>query len=352
MLKRMRYNNQNSREISGVVLPLAVIAGTAGCCYYYREIEGAAKCFGGIARKLITCISQPHYDDKNPPTAYEELIGNTPLIKLHHLSKFLRRSVYVKMESMNPGGTGKDRAALSIIQHAEETGLLPPPSTSIFLNTSTNTSTKNNDDKVNSAITATSSDLTETFNNQEFVSIHSPLDEQLVKLIREAISKRSRTGGLVVEGTSGSTGIALATLCAARGHACLVVMPDDQAVEKQSLLKALGAIVHVVPNAAISNPNHYVNIACKAAILARERLGIQAVFGNQFENYANYDIHYRQTGPELWNQCPQLDAFCMSSGTGGTISGVGSFLKEKKQNCKIVVSIRQLRDVSIDLRCP
>jgi cysteine synthase len=269
--------------------------------------------------------------DRTPVTAYETLIANgTPLVKLEHLSSLLKRSVYVKMESLNPGGTGKDRAALSMIRHAEEEGILPRPKRHDFTTTTTDKT------EVSSAMAAL-----DVRDKSEFSSTSAPKEEDLllIEMIRQSmLSPRSQTGGLVVEATSGSTGIALATLCAARGHACLVVMPDDQAVEKQHLLKTLGATVHVVPNAAISNPNHYVNIARKAALLAEEQLGIPTLFGNQFENQANYDIHYRQTGPELWRQCPQLDAFCMSSGTGGTIAGVGTFLKERNPQCQIVVS--------------
>jgi cysteine synthase A len=196
-----------------------------------------------------------------------------------------------------------------MIQQAESTGHLPPPSASFD---------------------ASSSNWTWT--------ITEPLDstDGLQDSIRRAMVQ-SRTGGLVVEGTSGSTGISLATLCAARGHACVVVLPDDQASEKKAILTTLGAIVHVVPNCAISNPNHYVNIARRIAETARVKYNIRAAFMNQFENEANFRVHYTTTGPELWKQCPQMDAFCMSSGTGGTIAGVGSYLKEKSGNVRVVL---------------
>jgi cysteine synthase len=223
------------------------------------------------------------------------------MVKLHHLSTITKRTIMVKMESLNPGGTGKDRAALAMIQAAESNGELPSPCARIQM-----APTKTTDMSDTSSI------------------IHMAM-------------LTSRTGGLVVEGTSGSTGISLATLCAARGHACLVVLPDDQANEKKLILTTMGAVVHVVPTASISNPLHYVNVARRTAQRAREEFGIQAVFMNQFENAANYHIHYTTTGPEIYHQCPQLDAFCMSSGTGGTIAGVGTYLTSLKPSVRIVL---------------
>jgi cysteine synthase A len=96
-----------------------------------------------------------------------------------------------------------------------------------------------------------------------------------------------------------------------------VVMPDDQADEKQVLLKTLGVTVTVVPCSGISNKDHYVNTARR---MAQESGGI---FIDQFENLANYQAHYEETGPEIWDQTKgKVDAFVMSAGTGGTIAGV------------------------------
>ncbi len=121
----------------------------------------------------------------------------------------------------------------------------------------------------------------------------------------------------VVEGTSGSTGIALAYQCNARGYKLHIVMPDDQALEKRQLLMNLGAHVVIVPSCAIASKDHYVNTARRLA----DELG--GVFVNQFENVANYQVHYDITGPEIWRQLNgQIDGFVMSSGTGGTIAGV------------------------------
>jgi cysteine synthase A len=261
---------------------------------------------------LLTKRRRKSDDDANTLlTAYEHLITNgTPLVKLRHVSKLLGRNLYAKMESLNPGGTGKDRAALSMIRNAEDQGLLPQPNADYDLLLHEELlPDKNGDNNIN------------------------PLHSMILQAMQI-----SRTGGLVVEGTSGSTGIALATLCAARGHACLVVLPDDQAKEKQDILRAIGAVVYEVPTAAISNPKHYVNIARKLAKLARETFHVQAVFMDQFENAANYHIHYHQTGPELYRQLNgRIDAFCMSSGTGGTIAGVGTYLKERDEGIRIVL---------------
>jgi cysteine synthase A len=277
------------------------------------------------------------------PTAHEQLIeGGTPLVELKRVSKLIGRSVYAKMESMNPGGTGKDRAALNMIRMAEKEGKLPPAATMIcttsddndnlFLHPSlpaiTITTTPPNDTTATTKTTMTKANPP----THDGVAPTTTTENELEGMVLQAL-ERSRTGGLVVEGTSGSTGIALATLCAARGHACLVVLPDDQAVEKQRILRSLGAVVYEVPTASISNPKHYVNLGRKAAVLARDKFGVSAVFIDQFENLSNFDIHYRKTGPELLRQLGErghrLDAFIMSSGTGGTIAGMGTYFKEQ-----------------------
>jgi len=195
---------------------------------------------------------------KDGSSAYASLVGKTPMVELSKLSKLVGCRVLVKMECMNPGGTGKDRAS---------------------------------------------------------------------KYMLEAAKSRLTKGVPVVEGTSGSTGISLACLCNAMDVPLHVVLPDDQADEKKSLLEGLGAHVKIVPSAAISNKKHYVN---QARILADELGG---VFMNQFENTANFMAHYTETGPEIWQQTQgSVDAFVMSAGTGGTIAGVSTFLKEQAAN--------------------
>ena len=264
-------------------------------------------------------------------SSYEALIGSTPLVKLTKLSALLGkgREIYVKMECMNPGGTGKDRAALRMIQDAERCGALPPPlDLSIPLPQSRATTMYDDND--------TSSHKGEDENGEDSSKSNHAMDESISLAI-----VRSRTGGIVVEGTSGSTGISIASLCAVRGHSAIVVMPDDQAKEKRAMLNCLGTVVHVVPNAAISNPNQYVNVARRIADRINERCNsarIKAAFTNQFENLSNYSVHLEWTGPELWSQAMgKLDAFVMSSGTGGTISGVGHYLKSRSPFVRVVL---------------
>ena len=120
----------------------------------------------------------------------------------------------------------------------------------------------------------------------------------------------------VAEGTSGSTGVALATLCAAIDLPCQIFMPSDQSSAKSLAIRERGAVCTVVPPSSISNPNNYVN-------LARRLPG----FCDQFDNLDNYAAHFTTTGPEILQAGVAPDAFVMSAGTGGTIAGAGNFLK-------------------------
>lgn len=266
------------------------------------------------------------------PKTYEKCIGNTPLLHLPKLSSKLGKgtNVYVKMECFNPGGTGKDRAALYMLRHAEANGDLPQ-SSSIQKDephTASIMADNNNNNNINSMIINSDSDSDSERNQpstkSETTTKIRDITDDLSSTIKTAI-QRSTTGGVVIEGTSGSTGISLSTLSKQRGHSTIIVMPDDQSQEKQTILKCLGAILHVVPTAAISNPNHYVNVARKIAEeINRKKIVngngqlVKAAFMNQFENEANYKAHYATTGPEIYEQTMgKIDVFCMSSGTGG-----------------------------------
>jgi cysteine synthase A len=201
-------------------------------------------------------------------SGYSSLIGHTRLIRLASLSRESGCEILAKCEFLNPGGSGKDRVALRAVEAAERAGALRP-------------------------------------------------------------------GGLLVEGTSGSTGISLALLARARGYRCAIFLPNDQAAEKAALLRRLGAAVVETPPLSIVNAGHYVNRARAAAAAAAAADAASgggaggALFVDQFDSPHNTAAHYEGTGPELWAQAGgRVDAFVCGAGTGGTLGGVGRYLKE------------------------
>jgi cystathionine beta-synthase len=144
---------------------------------------------------------------------------------------------------------------------------------------------------------------------------------------------RLKAGGTIVEATSGNTGVGLAMAAAVKGYRCVFTIPDKMSVEKVRLLRALGAEVIVVPTAVpTDHPDYYVN---KARSIVEATPG--AIMADQHFNPANPEAHYRTTGPEIWEQTEgKITHFVCSPGTGGTISGVGRYLKEKNPKVKIV----------------
>jgi cystathionine beta-synthase len=142
-----------------------------------------------------------------------------------------------------------------------------------------------------------------------------------------------RPGGTIIEATAGNTGVGLAMTAAVKGYRCIFVMPDKMSAEKILLLKAYGAEVVITPtNVAPDAPESYNGVADR---LAREIPG--AWRPNQFTNLANPEIHYRTTGPEIWEQTEgRITAFVAGVGTGGTVSGVARYLKERNPEIKIV----------------
>lgn len=207
----------------------------------------------------------------------ESLIGNTPMVEIKSLSKLTGCKIWAKLELMNPGGSAKDRVALAILRAAEGAGALRP-----------------------------------------------------------------RCNDVVVEGTSGSTGISLAVLANALGYTAHICLPNDTSPEKLQVLKALGATIEPVNPALIVDPNQYTNAARAraAAINADETDRRRAAFADQFENDANWRIHYRTTGPEIARQMDgcKIDAFVTGSGTGGTIAGVSKYLKEQDHHTRVVLA--------------
>jgi cystathionine beta-synthase len=155
-----------------------------------------------------------------------------------------------------------------------------------------------------------------------------------VAMIDEAERKGLlRPGGTIVEGTSGNTGMGLAVVAAVRGYKAVFTMTDKQSKEKVDALKALGAEVIVCPTAvAPDDPRSYYSMADK---LTHEIPG--AYHPNQYENPANPDVHYRTTGPEIWEDTEgKITHFVAGMGTGGTITGIGRYLKEQNPNVKII----------------
>lgn len=196
--------------------------------------------------------------------AYEELIGNTPLVELKKISaeNNIQGRILAKLEYFNPAGSVKDRIGKYIIDKAEKEGLAP--------------------------------------------------------------------GSLIIEPTSGNTGIGLAALAASRGYKMVVVMPDTMSMERRQLIKAYGAEVVLTPGA----------LGMRGAIEKAEELHRAtsgSIIAGQFINQANPTAHYETTGPEIWEDTEgQVDILVAGVGTGGTISGTGAYLKEKNPSLKVI----------------
>ncbi len=155
-----------------------------------------------------------------------------------------------------------------------------------------------------------------------------------IAMVREAEKKGLlKPGGTIIEPTSGNTGTGLAMVACVKGYKMIFTMPDKMSEEKRSLLRAYGARVVVTPtNVTPESPEHYIRVAER---LARETPN--SYMPNQYVNTANPAAHYQTTGPEIWRQTDgKLDAFVCGMGTGGTITGTGRFLKEKKKTLRIV----------------
>ncbi|TFG64300.1 MAG: cysteine synthase family protein [Gemmatimonadales bacterium] len=141
-----------------------------------------------------------------------------------------------------------------------------------------------------------------------------------------------RPGGTIVEGTAGNTGVGLAIVAAVRGYKCVFTVPDKMSDEKIQMLRAYGAEVLVVPTVAPDHPEYYGTVARR---IADEREG--AVYADQFYNPANPEAHYRTTGPEIWEQTGgRITHFVASPGTGGTITGVSRYLKERNPDIRVI----------------
>lgn len=194
-----------------------------------------------------------------------DLIGRTPLLELHNLETLynVEASIIAKLEYFNPAGSVKDRVAKSMIDAAEQQGLL-------------------------------------------------------------------KKGSVIIEPTSGNTGVGLASVAAAKGYRMILTMPDTMSIERRNLLKAYGAELVLTPG----------NLLMQGAIDKANELAAQipnSFIPGQFNNLSNPDIHYKTTGPEIYEDTDgEVDVFIAGIGTGGTITGTGHYLKDKNSNIKVI----------------
>ena len=162
---------------------------------------------------------------------------------------------------------------------------------------------------------------------------NSVKDRMALKMINDAeINGSLKPGGTIIEGTSGNTGMGLALVAIIRGYKLICVISDKQSKEKMDILRAVGAEVVVCPtNVEPEDPRSYYSVSKRLA----EETG-NSWYVNQYDNLSNSISHYEQTGPEIWEQTDgKITHFVVGVGTGGTISGVGKFLKEKNPDIKI-----------------
>ena len=201
----------------------------------------------------------------NIATSIDQLIGNTPLMRLTRLEQRLglHGQLLAKLEYFNPGGSIKDRAALQMLRAAEQAGRIGP-------------------------------------------------------------------GARIIEPTSGNTGIGLCMLCAARGYRAIIVVPETASIERIKLMRAYGAQVVLTPGSAGMR-----GAVERAEALARENEN--AFIPSQFDNPENANAHYLTTGPEIWAQTEgHVDALVAGVGTGGTITGIGRYLRERKPDVQLI----------------
>jgi cysteine synthase A len=160
-------------------------------------------------------------------------------------------------------------------------------------------------------------------------------DRAALFIVRDAEAQGLlKTGGTIVEGTAGNTGIGLALVGNALGYRTIIVMPETQSQEKKDTLRALGAQLVLVPAAPFSNPGHFVHTSRRIAEETEN-----AVWANQFDNIANRKAHIETTAEEIWVQMDgRIDGFTCAAGTGGTIAGVGLGLKAKDEAVTIALS--------------
>ncbi len=171
----------------------------------------------------------------------------------------------------------------------------------------------------------------------EFANPGGSVKDRIGLAIIEDAERRGelKPGGVIVEGTSGNTGVGLALAAALKGYRCIFTMPDKMSQEKVRLLKAYGAEVVITPTAV--PPDHPDNYVMRAKRIVEETAG--AVLANQFYNDVNPEAHYATTGPEIWAQTDgKVTHFVAGAGTGGTVSGAGKYLKERNPAIRVIAA--------------
>jgi len=172
----------------------------------------------------------------------------------------------------------------------------------------------------------------------EFLNPGGSVKDRAARYMVEAAEASGRLGpgGTIVEGTAGNTGIGLTLVANARGYKTLIVMPETQSQEKKDLLRLLGAELVCVPAVPYENPNQYQHVARRLAQRLARESPWSVLYADQWDNTANREGHLKSTGPEIWSQTAgTVDAFICAIGTGGTIAGVGEYLKSKNRDIVI-----------------
>jgi cysteine synthase len=175
----------------------------------------------------------------------------------------------------------------------------------------------------------------------EFLNPGGSVKDRAAKYIVLDAERRKllEPGGLIVEGTAGNTGIGLALVGNSRGYRTLILMPNTQSQEKKDALRLAGAELREVPAVPYRDPNNYVHIAARTAeeLAKTEPHGV--LYANQWDNPANRDGHAASTAPEIWEQTNgRIDGFTCAVGTGGTLAGVGAFLKQKNRDIVVAAA--------------
>jgi cysteine synthase len=175
----------------------------------------------------------------------------------------------------------------------------------------------------------------------EFANPGGSIKDRTAKFIIEDAERKGllKPGGVIVEGTAGNTGIGLSLVGNAKGYRSVIVIPETQSQEKKDFLRLVGADLREVKAVAAADPNHYVKFSKRLAEELDKSESNGAIWANQFDNVANRDGHAQETAPEIWDDTEgQIDGFVSAVGTGGTLSGVGIGLKERRRDVVIALA--------------